>query len=73
MTQVKLKHVSGSSMIARDGYDEATQALAVEFHNGQVYEYRGVDPGTFRSYDSAESKGKYLHRHIKPNISGVPV
>lgn len=67
---IELHAVIGSNMIAEDGYDPATETLAIKFQNNQVWNYKGVDPRTFEEYNTSESKGKYFHRVIKKNIAG---
>jgi hypothetical protein len=54
-----------SSNIARFGYDEASQALAVEFRKGGVYHYFDVPEGVFEQMKAAASKGQYLAQNIK--------
>ena len=54
-----------SSNIASIGYDSATQTLEVEFHNGSVYQYRGVPPSLYQSLMGASSHGQYLDAYIK--------
>lgn len=69
-TNIELRPVIGSSMIAEDGYDDTSQVLAIKFQNGQLYEYPGVDPRTAEEYNTAASKGAYFSRVIKKNITG---
>ena len=74
MTTIALSPVSGSSLIAADGWDDQQTVLAVQFHGtGKTYEYRGLDPATHDAYEAAESKGKYLKRFIEPNVRGTQV
>ena len=39
-----------SSMIKSAGYDPGTQTLEVEFSNGVVWDYAGVDGSTARDF-----------------------
>lgn len=73
MTTITLSPVAGSSLIAADGWDEQKTTLAVKYHNGQVYEFRGLSPQTHDAYEAASSKGQYLKRSIEPNVRGVAV
>lgn len=54
-----------SSNIESAGYDPATKTLTVKFINGGTYHYAGCDQHHFDGLCSAESAGKYLHKHIK--------
>ena len=46
------------------GYDSKKQVLEVEFHNGSIYRYYDVPEQVHKDFLSADSKGKYLNRHI---------
>lgn len=54
-----------STNIARFGYDEASQVLAVEFQNGGIYNYFDVPKFIFEEMCGAGSKGQYLAQRIK--------
>ena len=54
-----------SSNIARLRYDEACQALFVEFRSGGIYQYFDVPLGVFEQLRSAPSKGQFLAQSIK--------
>ncbi|MBB2991073.1 hypothetical protein FHR72_002546 [Mycolicibacterium iranicum] len=56
-----------SSNIYRIGYDSATEELYVEFSNGRIYVYSGVPQSTYDELFTADSKGSYMNREIKPN------
>lgn len=55
--------VSSTNLVAV-GYDQATQTLVVQFHNG-VYSYQGVPNEVYQGLLSASSKGQYHHAYIK--------
>lgn len=61
-----------SSQIAARGYDEASQTLRIQFSPrrdgspGSTYEYKNVDPETYKAFESAESAGSFFHSNIKP-------
>ncbi len=40
----------------------------VEFHDSDVYAYRGVPPVVFEELAAAESKGTFLNMAIKPRF-----
>lgn len=56
-----------SSNIGAIGYDAASQTLEVEFKNGGIFQYDGVQPKQYVEMINAGSIGKYLHSNIKPN------
>ena len=53
-----------SSNIHSVGYDRDAQILQVEFHNGYIYQYFNVPERVYTDLVSANSKGKYLNKHI---------
>ena len=59
------RHHVSSSNVRSVGYDEASQTLEVEFHNGGIYHYYGVPVSIYQGFMAAGSKGTYLHNHIK--------
>ncbi|MCV3216560.1 KTSC domain-containing protein [Plectonema radiosum NIES-515] len=54
-----------SSMAASIGYDKNEQLLQVEFHNGAVYQYSGVEEDTWSDLHDADSIGRYYNHEIK--------
>lgn len=54
-----------SSNLAAVGYDEPSETLEVEFHNGAVYQYYNVPKGIHEEMMRAGSKGQFLHVYIK--------
>lgn len=54
-----------SSQIASVGYDQDTEELEIEFHNGSLYVYKNVPFNEFQSLMDAESVGKYFSSNIK--------
>lgn len=61
-----------SSQIAARAYDEATGTMRIQFAPrkdgtpGAIYEYRGVDPETWKAFAEADSVGSHFIKHIKP-------
>jgi hypothetical protein len=55
----------GSSTMVSMGYDPQSQTLEVEFQNGSIYQYYNVDAAMFDQFNSAPSKGQFLHVYIK--------
>ena len=63
---MKMIPIARSSSIASMGYDEENEKLRVHFNTGRVYEYSGVDAGTFVAViTDEESTGKAFQRLIK--------
>lgn len=54
-----------STNIKRYAYDKTKRLLTVEFLNGRIYEYRGVNEILFTGLNRAKSKGKYFGAHIR--------
>ena len=58
-----------SSNIRSVGYDDTSQVLEIEFHNGSVYRYPMIPAHVHRGLMQAESKGSYFNRIIKSNYA----
>lgn len=59
-----------SSNVDEIGYDEDNQELWVQFKGGgDAYVYYPVPQGVFNSFQSANSKGSFLHQNIKDHYS----
>lgn len=56
-----------SSNILKIKYYEDQYILEVEFQNGGTYQYYDVPITIWENFKAADSKGKYLHEHIKGN------
>lgn len=54
-----------SSNIASIGYDPQTETLEVEFKNGTVYQYHGVDADKHAALMKADTVGGHFNAHIK--------
>jgi hypothetical protein len=55
-----------SSRIASVGYDFPTRTLEVEFTQGGVYQFGGIDPLHYHGLSTAYSPGSYFDQHIRP-------
>ena len=62
-----------SSNISSVGYDEDTNTLEIEFHNGGVYQYFDVPFPVYDALIEADSKGQYLAQQIKGKYRYVKV
>jgi len=62
-----------SSNIASIGFDEDTNTLEIEFHNGGVYQYFDVPFAVYDGLIEANSKGQYLAQQIKGQYRYVKV
>lgn len=49
------------------GYDESTETLEIEFHDGDIYQYYRVPPVVHRDLLRAPSSGQYFAFFIKPS------
>jgi hypothetical protein len=54
-----------STSIATVGYDEATATLEIEFHNGRIYQFRGVPPQMAVALRAAPSTGAYFNKYVR--------
>lgn len=62
-----------SSNISSIGYDENSQTLEIEFHNGGVYQYFDVPINVYQDLIKAGSTGQYFAQHIKGYFRFVKV
>lgn len=65
---ITMKPVSNSNQVSEYGYSAESNTLAVRFKNGGMYHYHDVPERIAKGFDEAESKGSYLHSHIKPTF-----
>lgn len=61
---MKRREIS-STMIRSIGHDANNSILEIEFLSGPVWQYYDFSESDWYSFDSAESHGKYFHKHIK--------
>lgn len=54
-----------SSMAIAVGYDRDEHILQVEFQNGGVYQYLGVDEDTWEDLHASDSIGSFYNQEIK--------
>ncbi|ABA22586.1 conserved hypothetical protein [Trichormus variabilis ATCC 29413] len=62
-----------SSMATSVGYDNEEQVLQIEFYNGAVYQYSGIEPETWRDLQSADSIGEFFNQEIKGRYECEPL
>lgn len=55
-----------STALQAHGYDEASQTLRVQLHNGKVYDYHSVSLEKYAAFTGAESPGRFWNSRIKP-------
>lgn len=60
-----------SSAISSVGYDEQRSVLEVEFQSGAVYDYLNVPLKVWEDLQAADSKGRFVSRHIRDHYSFV--
>ena len=58
-------HQVSSSNISAVGYDAENQGVYVQFLDGSVYVYKGVNEYEFENLRTASSVGSYLNRNYK--------
>ncbi len=54
-----------SSNLASVGYDENSETLEVQFHNGSVFQYHGVSAEIHKQLIQAGSVGKFFASNIR--------
>lgn len=54
-----------SSMANSLGYDCDAKILQVEFNNGALYQYSGVEENTWKDLHNSDSIGRFFHEQIK--------
>ncbi|MDQ3936540.1 MAG: KTSC domain-containing protein [Actinomycetota bacterium] len=62
-----------SEAVARIGYDEEAQEVYVEFNSGRTYAYMDVPAPVWQDFETADSKGGFVNRVLKPNYAGREV
>ncbi len=63
------RHFIDSTAFLAVGYDESTQTLEIEFHDGDIYHYYDVPPVVHRDMLKAPSSGQYFAYFVKPTYS----
>ena len=58
-----------SSAMRSAGYDDVTRTLEIEFPDGDVYDYFGVPPETWRAFEKAPSKGLFFSGEIRDRFA----
>lgn len=62
---MEMTRIENSSNVAAVGYDENSDTLQVEFHNGGTYQYFDVPESLFEQLRDADSVGGFLAANIK--------
>jgi hypothetical protein len=57
--------IAQSHHIQAYDYDPETKSLVIQFVNGSIYQYRGVDKSTYYNFVQSPSQGMYLHSKIR--------
>jgi hypothetical protein len=64
-------HVTGSSMIAAEAYDQETERIYLRFHDGSEWWYAACPPQVWQEFTApGQSRGKYFHAVLKHKPSG---
>ncbi len=59
-----------SGKIRAAGYDERLRVMEIEFSSGDVYEYKGVSPETYRQLMASPSPSSFFEDKIEEAFSG---
>jgi hypothetical protein len=62
-----------STALASVGYSKRLRALEIEFRNGAVYRYLGVEPGVYDALLKAPSKARFYDQNIRHKYRSVHV
>jgi hypothetical protein len=71
MTKIKLEPITTSSQIIGLGYQN--EVIAVQFTNGDTWEYSGASPELYENLKNASSIGKFFIANVKKNLQGKKV
>lgn len=66
-----MKAVERSSTISAVGYEPATRLLKIKFKSGGEYHFADVPAEQHHKMITAESVGKYFHKHIKGSFKST--
>ena len=69
MTTIFRKPLKSSKLRAA-GYDERSRVMAIEFVNGDIYEYKSVSPETYRQLMASPSPNSFFEDKIEEAFSG---
>ena len=59
--------VFDSDNILKTTYFKQAQRLYIAFNRGGTYSYEYITPELYDEFESAESQGKFFHKHIANN------
>ncbi len=62
-----------SSKLRAAGYDERSRVMEIEFVNGDIFEYKGVSPETYRQLMASPSPNSFFEDKIEDAFSGKRV
>lgn len=62
-----------STALASIGYSKRLRALEVEFRNGAVYRYLGVEPAVYGALQKAPSKTRFYDQNIRHKYRSLHV
>ena len=69
MTEIPTMKEVRSSNVEAVGHNPHTNELHVRFKGGAHYIYTNVSPDIHNSLHAAESVGRFIAQHIKPNYT----
>jgi len=62
-----------SSALAAVGYSKKLRALEIEFRNGAIYRYLGVEPNVYEALLNASSKARFYDENIRHKYGSLHV
>jgi hypothetical protein len=62
-----------STALASAGYSKKLQALEIEFRNGAIYRYLGVEPAVYDALLKAPSKARFYDQSIRHKYRSLHV
>ena len=62
-----------STALASVGYSRRLRSLEIEFRNGAVYRYLGIEPGVYDALVKAPSKTRFYDKNIRHKYRSVHV
>lgn len=59
-----------SSKLRAAGYDDRARIMEIEFANGDIFEYKGVSPETYRQLMASPSPNSFFEDKVEEAFSG---
>ena len=59
-----------SNKLRAAGYDDRARIMEIEFANGDIFEYKGVSPETYRQLMASPSPNSFFEDKVEEAFSG---